>query len=98
MKVKEFLTNLKLRGNVDIAEIKTNSLNPDVNPFIISNPYKIDHIENFDFKHYYARHELLRKYANMEIISINVGNCDGRCSLTIGCINKEDNYAKNYSI
>lgn len=89
MKVKEFFYNVELRGKVTIMEVKFDELNPNNSYFIRTNPYKIDKVEDFDFNYYEIRHNLLKKYANMEIVSMSANNGDDGCTLNIGCMNQD---------
>ena len=86
MKVKEFFYNVKLRGKVTIMEVKFDELNPNNSYFVGTNPYKIDKVEDFDFNYYEIRNDLLKKYANMEIVSMSANSGDDGCTLNIGCI------------
>lgn len=90
MKVKEFFETTKLRGTVDLMEIRFDALNPHKSFFIGTNGYRITHVENFDFGHEYITNKQFRNYADMKIVSMCACTSDYGCSLNIGCKREEN--------
>ena len=83
MTVKEFFNITKLRGNVTLNEIVFNQINPRNSLFIGTNPYEINHVENFNFND--LSNLRFKYFENMEIVSMCANTYDDKYTLNIGC-------------